>query len=147
MSSPNTKADPSEVPFRQVSLHHSVYYYLAECMLVCFIYITWVHIKHCCELESCSWGGVFDTTLCDKVCQWIVQVGGFLLVHRFPQPVKLTATIWLKYCWKGRSTPLTKLITFTGLSLLLFVCFSLWSLLYSIFDPMTYFLRESMCST
>ena len=22
-----------------------------------------------CEFESCSWQGVFDTTLCDKVCQ------------------------------------------------------------------------------
>ena len=27
------------------------------------------------------------TTLCDKVCQW--QVGGFLLVLRFPPPIKL----------------------------------------------------------
>jgi hypothetical protein len=23
-----------------------------------------------CELKSCSWRGVLDTTLCDKVCQW-----------------------------------------------------------------------------
>jgi len=23
----------------------------------------------CCEFESCSWRGVFDTTLWDKVCQ------------------------------------------------------------------------------
>jgi hypothetical protein len=22
-----------------------------------------------CELETCSWGGVLDTTSCDKVCQ------------------------------------------------------------------------------
>jgi hypothetical protein len=22
-----------------------------------------------CEFESCSWRGVLDTTLCDKVCQ------------------------------------------------------------------------------
>ena len=29
-----------------------------------------------CEFEPCSWQGVLDTTLCDKVCQW--QVGGFL---------------------------------------------------------------------
>jgi hypothetical protein len=27
------------------------------------------------------------------------HVGGFL---RFPPPIKLTATIWLKYCWKWR---------------------------------------------
>jgi hypothetical protein len=31
--------------------------------------------------------GVLDTTLCDKVCQWLVQDGGFL---RFPPPIKLT---------------------------------------------------------
>jgi hypothetical protein len=28
------------------------------------------------------------------------QVSGFLRVLRFPPPIKLTATIWLKYCWK-----------------------------------------------
>ena len=24
-----------------------------------------------CEFEPCSWRGVLDTTLCDKVCQWL----------------------------------------------------------------------------
>ena len=24
------------------------------------------------DIESCSWQGVLDTTLCDKVCQWLV---------------------------------------------------------------------------
>jgi hypothetical protein len=24
-----------------------------------------------CEFEPHSWRGVFDTTLCDKVCQWL----------------------------------------------------------------------------
>jgi len=28
------------------------------------------------------------------------QVGSFLRVLRFPPPIKLTATIQLKYCWK-----------------------------------------------
>ena len=28
------------------------------------------HHKNC-EFESRSWRGVFDTTLCDKVCQWL----------------------------------------------------------------------------
>jgi hypothetical protein len=28
------------------------------------------------------------------------QVGGFLCVFWFPSPIKLTATIKLKYCWK-----------------------------------------------
>jgi len=30
-----------------------------------------------------SWRGALDTTLCDKVCQWL----------RFPPPIKLTTTI------------------------------------------------------
>jgi hypothetical protein len=30
------------------------------------------------------------------------QVGGFLWVLQFPPPIKLAATIWLKYCWKWR---------------------------------------------
>ena len=38
------------------------------------------------------------TTLCDKICQWLAT--GFLRVLRFPPPKKLTATIYLKYCWK-----------------------------------------------
>ena len=33
---------------------------------------------------------VLYTALCDKVCQWLVQVGGFL---RFPPPIKLICTI------------------------------------------------------
>ena len=41
-----------------------------------------------------------DTTLCDKVCQWLQQVGGFLRELWFPPPIKLTAMIELKYCWK-----------------------------------------------
>ena len=49
-----------------------------------------------CEFESRSFRGVLDTTLCDKVCDR--QVGGFLRVLRFPPPIKLAATILLKYC-------------------------------------------------
>jgi hypothetical protein len=30
------------------------------------------------------------------------QVGGFLRVLQFPPPIKLIATIYLKYCWKWR---------------------------------------------
>jgi hypothetical protein len=36
------------------------------------------------------------TTLCDKVCQWLATC------RWFPPPIKLTATIYLKYCWKWR---------------------------------------------
>ena len=35
------------------------------------------------------------------------QFGDFLQVFRFPQPIKLPATIYLKYCWKWRKTPET----------------------------------------
>ena len=35
--------------------------------------------------------GLLNTTLCDTE-------GGFLRVFRFPPPIKLTATISLKYC-------------------------------------------------
>jgi len=30
------------------------------------------------------------------------RVGGFLRVLRFPAPIKLTATLQRKYCWKWR---------------------------------------------
>ena len=40
-----------------------------------------------------SWGGVLNTILCD-----LRQVGGFFRVLRFPPPIKLTATIYLKCC-------------------------------------------------
>ena len=44
-----------------------------------------------CEFEPCSWRGVLDTTLFDKVfISDLRQVSGFLL---FPPPMKLTATI------------------------------------------------------
>jgi len=33
-----------------------------------------------------------DTTLCNKVCQWLGQVGGFLRPLRFPLPILLNAT-------------------------------------------------------
>jgi hypothetical protein len=32
----------------------------------------------------------------------LLQFGGFLRVLRFQPPIKLTATIYLKYCWKWR---------------------------------------------
>ena len=44
-----------------------------------------------CELESRSWRGVLDTTLCDV--SELRQVGGFLWVLWFLPPIKLTATI------------------------------------------------------
>jgi len=37
-----------------------------------------------------------------QIVSAVQQVGGFLRVLRFPPPIKLTATVWLKYCWKWR---------------------------------------------
>jgi hypothetical protein len=28
-----------------------------------------------CKFEFCSWRGVHDTTLCDKIWRWLTQVG------------------------------------------------------------------------
>ena len=45
------------------------------------------------KIESRSMQGVLDTTLCNQVCQYLLQVCGFLQVLRFSPPIKLTATI------------------------------------------------------
>jgi hypothetical protein len=54
----------------------------------------------CYEFKSWSRRGVFNTTLCEKVCPWLRQVGGFLRVLRFPAPIKNwpshVTEIWLK---------------------------------------------------
>ena len=50
-----------------------------------------VYHHYRCKFESRSLWGLFDTTLCDKVC----QVGGFLRVVWFPPPIKLPT----RYNW------------------------------------------------
>ena len=35
------------------------------------IYAVSAYHHQSCELEHCSWKGVLDTTLYDKVCQWL----------------------------------------------------------------------------
>jgi hypothetical protein len=45
----------------------------------------------CCEFESRSGRGVQHYVI--MFVRFLRQVGGFLRVHRFPQPIKLTATI------------------------------------------------------
>jgi len=55
-----------------------------------------------CEFETRS-GEVYSRQLyVIKFVSDLRQVGGFLRVLRFPPPIKLTATILLKYCWKWR---------------------------------------------
>ena len=53
----------------------------------------------CCEFESRSGRGVQHYVI--KFVSDLQQIGGFLRVLRFPPPIKLTATIWLKYCWNA----------------------------------------------
>ena len=56
-------------------------------------YAVSAYYHYSCEFESRSLPVVLDTTLCDKVCQYLRQVSGFLWVLRFPPPIKLTARI------------------------------------------------------
>ena len=46
---------------------------LLQCKFVLFIAIWKLHFV----AIRCSWRGVLDTTLCDKVCQWLVTVHWF----------------------------------------------------------------------
>jgi len=72
---------------------------LLDRMVVGFTYeISAYH--HWCEFESWSGQGVQYYVI--KFVSDLRQVSGFLCVLLFPPPIKLTATIKLKYCWKGR---------------------------------------------
>jgi hypothetical protein len=52
----------------------------------------------CCEFESRAGRGVHHYVI--KFVSDLRQVSGFLRVLWFPPPIKLTATIQLKYFWK-----------------------------------------------
>ena len=67
-----------------------------DCMVVGFT-ITYVisAYHHWCELELCIWHGLLDTTLCDKVCQWLATGRWFSPGTLFPPPIKLTE----RYNW------------------------------------------------
>ena len=45
--------------------------------------------------------GVLNTILCGIFVSYVRQVGGFHQVLRFQPPIKLTATIYLKYAENG----------------------------------------------
>ena len=56
---------------------------------------------HWCDEFESRWGrGVHHYVI--KFNSYLRQVNGFLRVLRFPPPIKLTATISLKYCWRCR---------------------------------------------
>ena len=69
----------------------------------------WVKIDYCFTIIVCHtmlWVRISirarRTTLCDKVHQRLAAGLWFSPVLRFPQPIKLTATIYLAYCWNWR---------------------------------------------
>ena len=45
-------------------------------------YVITAYHHWCCEFGPRSWRGVIDTTLCDKVCQWLAT--GFLHQLKWP---------------------------------------------------------------
>ena len=61
---------------------------LVRFVLIDILFSVWCYIDHCLSFPFLP-----DTTLCDKVCQWLATGCGFLRVLRFPPPIKLTATI------------------------------------------------------
>jgi uncharacterized membrane protein len=75
-------------PFLYVNQYY--YYYILFCVWMLNLYAyrgcrdrmvvgftttnaisTYMYLPWNCEFESRSWRGVLDTTLCDKVCQWL----------------------------------------------------------------------------
>jgi hypothetical protein len=63
-------------------------------MVVLQLHLQSVPITTHNECESRSLRGVLvDTTLCDKVCQWVVTGQCFSPLLRFPPQIKLTVTI------------------------------------------------------
>jgi hypothetical protein len=92
---------------KDVSYYNKIYDYLSTLKLIarghggrdrthCWIYN---YLCKKCISPLTLWArtplrrGVLDTTLCDKVCQWLAQVDGFLRVLQFPPPIKLTSMI------------------------------------------------------
>ena len=70
----------------------------------------------CCEFESWSGRGVQQYVI--KFVSDLRQVCGFLWVLRFPPLIKLTATIYLKYC----QTPLNKQTNKQNIVIILHMC-------------------------
>jgi len=59
-----------------------------------------VYHHWCCEFEIWSGRGVQHYVI--KFVSDLRQGGGFPRVLQFPPAIKLTVTIYLKYCWKWR---------------------------------------------
>jgi hypothetical protein len=81
------------VPFRSWSYDSWIYKYL--CNLCQLLLKLWVWIPLMVRCPQC------------KIVSDLRQVGGFPRVLRFPPSITLTATIFLKYCWKWRKASKT----------------------------------------
>ena len=88
-------------------MSHYIFYILDRgrrghyCMVVGFTTARRTNAYHhqSCELESHSCGCVlYMNFFFIKFASDLRQVGGFLRVLWFPSPIKLSATILLKYC-------------------------------------------------
>jgi hypothetical protein len=51
----------------------------------------------CCEFESHSWWGVLNTTLCDKVCQWIATGRYFRQILRLKSSTNFNSILYFSY--------------------------------------------------
>jgi hypothetical protein len=85
---------------------------------------------HWCEFKSRSGRGVQHYVI--EFVSDLCQVGGFLRVLRFPPPIKLTATMSLKYCWKWRSTPSSKQTIQVILKISMGTLYKVWNIQDSI---------------
>ena len=85
---------------------------------------------HWCEFKSRSGQGVQHYVI--EFVSDLCQVGGFLRVLRFPPPIKLTATMSLKYCWKWRSTPSSKQTIQVILKISMGTLYKVWNIQDSI---------------
>ena len=75
-----------------------------DCLVVGFITTYAISAYHhwSCEYESRSDEVYSAQHYVIKFVSDLLQVGGFLQALRFPPPIKLTATMYLEYCWKWR---------------------------------------------
>jgi hypothetical protein len=63
-----------------------------------------------CEFKNCSWQGVLDITLCDKVCQWLAAGLWFSPVIPVSSTNKIHFKILQNFKHRSSSSPLFKLI-------------------------------------
>ena len=92
----------SETPFRMRNNIHWLSISLYLLLRTVVVVIVWqlnlqLYVQSVREFESRSWRGVLDTTICDKVCQWLSAGQWFSLFSSTNKSVGHVITeIWLK---------------------------------------------------